>query len=166
MSAPESLKDIYADEIKDLWSANDQMARSVKAMAARVHDPKLEQTLEASVQGITKHTGTLKDLLERADEEAKPEKCQGMAGLTSEAEKHTAKEAPEDGELLDILVLSQYHRIHIWVRSKPIRIGFHPINPSFRRRRHGAPRGMHDLTIQLQFAEEKSWMPCASMTLK
>ncbi len=111
MSAPESLHDIYADELKDLWSANDQMARTVKALAGRVHDPKLKQTLEASFEGISKHTDTLKGLLERADEEAKPEKCQGMAGLVSEAEKHTAKEAPEDGELLDIVVLSQYQRM-------------------------------------------------------
>ncbi len=111
MSSPESLKDIYADEIKDLWSANDQMAKSVKAMAGRVHDAKLKQTLESSYEGINKHADTLKGLLEKNDEEAKPEKCMGMAGLTSEAEKHTAKEAPEDGELLDIIVLSQYQRM-------------------------------------------------------
>ena len=108
MSTPESLKDIYADEIKDLWSANDQMARAVKAMAGRVHDTKLKQMLESSHEGINKHAETLKGLLEKADEEVKPEKCQGMAGLASEAEKHTSKEAPKDGELLDIVVLSQY----------------------------------------------------------
>jgi len=111
MSKPESLQDIYADEIKDLWSANDQMARSVKALAGRVHDPKLKQMLEGSHEGINQHAQTLKGLLEKADEEVKPEKCQGMAGLVSEAEKHTAKEAPEDGELLDIIVLSQYQRM-------------------------------------------------------
>jgi ferritin-like metal-binding protein YciE len=111
MSTPGSLKDIYADEIKDLWSANDQMARAVKAMAGRVHDTKLKQMLESSHEGINKHAETLKGLLEKADEEVKPEKCQGMAGLASEAEKHTSKEAPKDGELLDIVVLSQYQRM-------------------------------------------------------
>jgi len=112
MSAPESLADVYADEIKDLWSANDQMARSVKTLAGRAHDPKLKQTLESSYDGIKKHAATLKGLLEETDEEeVKPEHCKGMAGLISEAEKHTAKEAPEDGELLDIVILSQYQRM-------------------------------------------------------
>lgn len=111
MSTPESLQDIFADEMKDLWSANDQMARSVKAMAERAHDPKLKQTLETSYKGINKHAETLKSLLEKSDEEVKPERCKGMAGLVGEAEKHTAKEAPKDGELLDIVILSQYQRM-------------------------------------------------------
>ena len=49
----------------------------------------------------------------------------------------------------------------------PIRLDFDPPNPSVRRRRHGAPRGIYDLTIHLQLAEEKSWMPSFDgMTLK
>ena len=55
MSSPDSLKAVYFDEMKDLWSANDQMTRAVQAMAGKAHDPKLKQTLEASVTGITKH---------------------------------------------------------------------------------------------------------------
>jgi ferritin-like metal-binding protein YciE len=111
MSTPESLQDIFADELKDLWSANDQMAKSVKALAERAHDPKLKQTLESSYKGINKHADTLKTLLAESDEEVKPEHCKGMAGLVSEAEKHTTKEAPKDGELLDIVILSQYQRM-------------------------------------------------------
>ncbi|RZA10962.1 MAG: DUF892 family protein, partial [Proteobacteria bacterium] len=52
MSGPSSLKEIYADEMKDLWSANDQMTRVVKTMAGKALDPELKQTLETSVTGI------------------------------------------------------------------------------------------------------------------
>ena len=41
MSA-ESLKDVYADELKDLWSANDQMAKIVKVMAEKATDKGFE----------------------------------------------------------------------------------------------------------------------------
>ena len=52
-----------------------------------------------------------------------------------------------------------------WYYTNPLRLD--PPNPSFRRRRHGAPRGIYDLTIHLQIAEEKSWMPSFDgMTLK
>ena len=111
MSAPESLKDVYADELKDLWSANDQMTQVVKTMAEKAHDPKLKQTLENSIKGITKHADTLKALLAEADEEVEKEHCKGMEGLVKEAVKHTTKEAPTDGDLLDIVIVSQYQRM-------------------------------------------------------
>ena len=110
MSAPESLKDVYADEMKDLWSANDQMTKTVKAMAGKAHDPKLKAMLEESMSGIEKHTATLKELIEGADELEK-EHCKGMEGLCKEAIKHTTKEAPENGELLDVTIISQYQRM-------------------------------------------------------
>jgi ferritin-like metal-binding protein YciE len=111
MSAPENLKDVYADEIKDLWSANDQMARALTAIAPKAHDPKLKQALEHSIEGINKHADVIKSLLEKADEKVEPEHCKGMEGLVREAIKHTTKEAPKDGELLDVVILAQYQRM-------------------------------------------------------
>ena len=111
MPAPESLKDVYTDEMKDLWSANDQMTRAVKTMAGKAHDAKLKEMLETSVSGIEKHSGLLKSLLEEAGGEVEKEHCKGMEGLVKEALKHTTKEAPESGELLDVTIISQYQRM-------------------------------------------------------
>ncbi len=111
MSRPETLKEIYADEMKDLWSANDQMTRAVKAMAGKAHDPKLKQLLENSVTGIAEHRDALKALLEDAGAEVEKEHCQGMEGLVKEALKHTVEEAPENGDLLDVLIVAQYQRM-------------------------------------------------------
>ncbi len=110
MSAPESLTDVYADEMKDLWSANDQMAKVVKTMAGKAHDAKLKAMLEESGTGITKHTEILKALIAGVDE-LEPEHCKGMEGLCKEAVKHVTKEAPENGELLDVVIISQYQRM-------------------------------------------------------
>jgi ferritin-like metal-binding protein YciE len=87
------------------------MTQVVKTMAEKAHDPKLKQTLESSIKGITKHADTLKALLADADEEVEKEHCKGMEGLVKEAVKHTTKEAPEDGDLLDIVIVSQYQRM-------------------------------------------------------
>ncbi len=111
MSAPESLKDVYADEMKDLWSANDQMTRVVKTMASKAHDPKLKEMLETSVSGIDKHSELLKSLIQEAGGEVEKEHCKGMEGLVKEALKHTTKEAPENGELLDVTIIAQYQRM-------------------------------------------------------
>ncbi len=111
MPAPESLKEVYADEMKDLWSANDQMTRAVTTMAGKAHDPKLKQTLEESVAGITKHSDALKAMLAETGEEVEKEHCKGMEGLVKEALKHTTKEAPKDGDLLDVTIIAQYQRM-------------------------------------------------------
>jgi ferritin-like metal-binding protein YciE len=107
----QSLKDIYADELKDLWSANHQMTKIVKVMGEKAHDPKLKQALEKSVVGINKHTDTLKSLLMGAGEKAEREHCKGMEGLVREASEHVTSEAPKSGELLDIVIISQYQRM-------------------------------------------------------
>ena len=112
MSAPDSLKDVYADEMKDLWSANDQMAKAVKALAEKASEPKLKKMLEKSVEGIDGHTATLRTLIQKTGEaEVAPEHCKGMEGLVKEALKHCVKEAPEDGELRDVVIIAQYQRM-------------------------------------------------------
>ena len=111
MPAPESLTDTYTDEIKDLWSANEQMSRALTTLSGKASDPKLKAFLTESVQGIGRHNETLKALLSEAGSEVETEHCKGMEGLVKEALKHGVKEAPEDGELEDIAIIAQYQRM-------------------------------------------------------
>ena len=111
MATPKDLKDVYADEMKDLWSANDQMSKTVKAMAGKAHAPKLKQALQKSLGDIDKHADILKNLLSSAGEKVEQEHCKGMEGLVKEATKHITAEAPESGDLLDVVILAQYQRM-------------------------------------------------------
>ena len=111
MTTPSNLKEVYADEIKDLWSANDQMSKVVSVMTSKAHDPKLKQALKKSVSDIGKHAEILKNLLSSAGEKLEQEHCKGMEGLVKEATKHITSEAPEAGDLLDIVILAQYQRM-------------------------------------------------------
>ena len=111
MSAPTSLKDVYTDEIKDLWSANDQMLRTLKTLTDGASDGKLKKHLTISAEGITKHNATLKELLSSAGSEVEKEHCKGMEGLCKEALTHADKEAPENPDLKDIVIITQYQRM-------------------------------------------------------
>ena len=42
MPAPDSFDEIYTDELKDLWSANDQMNRVLKKLTSKAKDSKLK----------------------------------------------------------------------------------------------------------------------------
>jgi len=112
MSAPEDLKDLYVDELKDLWSANDQMQRTVKKLVSRAKDEQLVGLLNRSLEGIGKHTATLKALIEAQEGKVSKEHCKGMEGLVEEANKHTSgEEAPKKGPVRDAQIIAQYQRM-------------------------------------------------------
>ena len=111
MSNVSNLCDLYIDELKDLWSANDQMARALKKIAPKATNPKLTQMLEASQKGIAGHTDLLKALIANQDETVSKEHCKGMEGLVHEAVKHTIEDAPDKGPVLDAAIIAQYQRM-------------------------------------------------------
>ena len=111
MSAPEDLSDLYTDELKDLWSANDQMQRLLKKVGSKATDDELKTMLADSQEGIQKHTDLLKQLIEGQDEKVSKEHCKGMEGLVTEATKHIEEEAPPSGPLLDAVMIAQYQRM-------------------------------------------------------
>ena len=106
-----TLQELYVDELKDLWSANDQMAKALKKIAPQATDAGLKTTLQQSQDGIAAHTDILKSLIESHDKEVKKEHCKGMEGLAAEALKHTIEEAPEKGPVLDAAIIAQYQRM-------------------------------------------------------
>ncbi len=111
MSKISNLSDLYIDELKDLWSANDQMARALKKIAPKATNPKLKQMLETSQAGIADHTNLLKALIANQDETVAKEHCKGMEGLVNEAIKHTVEDAPDKGPVLDAAIIAQYQRM-------------------------------------------------------
>lgn len=111
MSPISNLADLYIEELKDLWSANDQMARALKKIAAKATHPKLKLMLETSQKGISGHTDLLKALIANQDEKVSKEHCKGMQGLVDEAIKHTLEDGLEMGPVLDAAIIAQYQRM-------------------------------------------------------
>ena len=111
MAEIETLQELYVDELKDLWSANDQMAKALKTIVGQATNKKLKDMLQSSQDGIAKHTDILKALIEGQDEKLKKEHCKGMEGLVAEALKHTVEEAPKTGPVLDAAIIAQYQRM-------------------------------------------------------
>ncbi|MGK7650971.1 ferritin-like domain-containing protein [Roseovarius sp. B08] len=105
-----TLKDLYIEELQDLWSANDQMSGVVSSMADKASDSKLADRLNTAKDGIGKHIDLLKSLLEDAGAEVQKEHCKGMEGLVSEARKH-ALDSDMSGAALDVAIIAQYQRL-------------------------------------------------------
>ena len=111
MSKISTLKELYVDELKDLWSANDQMIKALVKIQPQAQNQKLVTMLQTSQTGIGKHTELLKSLIQNQGEEVKKEHCKGMEGLVQEAIKHTIEDAPAAGPVLDAAIIAQYQRM-------------------------------------------------------
>ena len=48
MSPPEDFQEIYTDELKDLWSANDQMRKVLKKITSKASGKALKEMLAKS----------------------------------------------------------------------------------------------------------------------
>lgn len=105
-AAPSNLKELYTADMRDLWSANDQMQSIVQAFSARATDPKLKQLFEQSVAGISKHTQALREMA--GADTASP--CPGMQGLIQEATQH-ALSSDLPSQLRDLEMIAQYQRM-------------------------------------------------------
>lgn len=111
MSEISNLSDLYIEELKDLWSANDQMTRAMKKIAPKATHPKLKQMFDKSQEGIASHTDLLKALIATQGEKVSKEHCKGMEGLVAEALKHTIEDGPEKGPVLDASIIAQVQRM-------------------------------------------------------
>lgn len=111
MSDIHTLKELYVEELKDLWSANDQMSRALKKITPNATNQNLKSMLSDAPFGIQRHTEILKLLIEAHKGELSKEHCKGMEGLCSEAIKHTIEDAPKRGAVLDAAIISQYQRM-------------------------------------------------------
>ncbi|MGB3712589.1 MAG: ferritin-like domain-containing protein [Erythrobacter sp.] len=110
MSAPQNLEDCYAEELADLWSANDQMEKVVRDLAGKAGDDTLAKRLKSASEGISKHTDTLKSLLDDCGKSEK-EHCKGMEGLVKEARKHALDADIPDDDVRDVMIVAQYQRM-------------------------------------------------------
>lgn len=112
MSHIASLLDLYVAELKDLWSANDQLARALKKIAPKASNPTLNEMLQTAQTGIASHTDLLKALIANQGEKVSKDHFKGMEGLVAEALKHTTGEdAPDKGAVLDAVIIAQYQRM-------------------------------------------------------
>ncbi len=111
MTKPTTLKEIYIDELRDLWSANHQMHQFIPHLEKHALDEDLKSLLEESAAGIKKHTQVLKDLVDANDGKHSKDHCKGMEGLIKEAAAHILDGDMKDSFAKDVLIVAQYQRM-------------------------------------------------------
>jgi ferritin-like metal-binding protein YciE len=104
----ENLKDLYIDELKDLYSAETQLIKALQEMAKAASSPKLRSGFEAHLEQTKGHVQRLETVFQQLEESPKGKKCKGMEGLIEEGAE-AIKEY--EGELRDAALIGAAQRV-------------------------------------------------------
>ena len=78
------LKELYIDELKDLYNAENQLVKALPKMAKAASSEKLRAGFEEHLEQTKGHVSRLEQIFESLEESPKGKKCKGMAGLVEE----------------------------------------------------------------------------------
>jgi ferritin-like metal-binding protein YciE len=94
-----ALKDVLLDELRDMYSAENQLIKALPKLASGALDPKLKQLFAAHLEETKNQVNRLKDVFSQLDEKHTGEHCNGMEGVIEEGSD--ALEKDEEGASFD-----------------------------------------------------------------
>jgi len=104
-----SLRELYIDELRDLYSAETQLVKALPKMAKAASHAQLRQAFEEHLRQTSEQVSRLEQIFEALDEKPSGKKCLGMEGLVKEgAETMREKYA---NEVKDAAVIGAAQRV-------------------------------------------------------
>ena len=104
-----SLHELYVDELKDLYSAENQLLKALPRMAKAANHPQLKRAFVQHERTTREHVKRLERILRTLGEKPGGKKCHGMEGLIEEG-KELIKERPHP-DVLDAGLISKAQHI-------------------------------------------------------
>ncbi len=105
----ETLRDLYIDELKDLYSAENQILKALPRMIKAASHPELKRAFETHLKQTEGQVRRLEQVFEELDASPRGKKCVGMEGLIEEA-KELLAEKPEP-DVLDAGLISKAQHV-------------------------------------------------------
>jgi ferritin-like metal-binding protein YciE len=90
----DNLRKLFVEELRDLYSAENQLVKALPKMATGASSEELKQALEDHLEQTQGHVERLEEIFEQLDETPKGKTCKAMKGLVEEG----SEILEEDGE--------------------------------------------------------------------
>jgi ferritin-like metal-binding protein YciE len=95
----QSLKDLFIDELKDLYSAENQILKALPKMVKKATSPQLKAGFEKHLKETEGHVERLDKIFQELDENPKGKKCKGMEGIIADGKELMEEDA--EPEVMD-----------------------------------------------------------------
>jgi ferritin-like metal-binding protein YciE len=94
------LKDVLVEELRDLYSAENQLVKALPKLAKGANSTKLKELFTAHLEQTKGQVERLKEVFEHLDEKPTGERCAGMEGIVEEGKNALDKD--EEGASFDV----------------------------------------------------------------
>jgi ferritin-like metal-binding protein YciE len=105
----EALKELYIDELKDIYNAENQLVKALPKMAKAATSEDLSSGFEAHLEQTRGHIQRLEQIFKALDEKPTGKKCKGMEGLIAEGQEMMGEDFEDD--LMDAALISAAQRV-------------------------------------------------------
>jgi ferritin-like metal-binding protein YciE len=106
---PNSLTDLYVDELRDLYSAEQQILKALPKMSEATSHAELRHAFEMHRQQTERHVGRLQQIFERLGENPRGRTCDGVEGIIKEGADLIDKDL--DASVRDAGLISAAQRV-------------------------------------------------------
>jgi ferritin-like metal-binding protein YciE len=104
-----NLKSLYVDELRDLYSSEQQLIKAIPKMAKAANSDELRKGFEEHLEQTRGHATRLEQILSGLGEPVKGKKCKGMAGIVAEGGEMITEDF--QGALMDAALISAAQRV-------------------------------------------------------
>lgn len=106
--ADETLQDLYLSELKDLYSAEQQLVKALPKIVKAAESEELSEAIASHLEETKNQVGRLEQIFESLGENPKGKKCVGMQGIIEEGAE-TIDEF--EGSVLDAGLIAAAQRV-------------------------------------------------------
>jgi len=104
-----SLENVLIDELRDLYSAENQLVKALPKMAKGTSSPELKELITDHLEQTKGQVDRLKQIFEQLGKRPSGELCKGMEGLVKEGQEQL--ESDEEGAAKDICIAGAALRV-------------------------------------------------------
>jgi ferritin-like metal-binding protein YciE len=104
-----SLRDVLVDELRDLYSAENQLVKALPKMAKGSTNEGLKDLFTSHLEQTKGHVERLKQAFEYLEEKPTGETCKAMEGLVAEGKEQL--ENDDEGALKDVAIMGAALRV-------------------------------------------------------
>lgn len=103
-----ALKELYIDELRDIYNAENQLTKALPKMAKAANSDELRAGFEEHLEQTKGHVERLERIFKALSEKPTGKKCKGMEGLVEEGKEMIDE---QEGEALDAGLISAAQRV-------------------------------------------------------
>jgi len=107
MSKINTLEDLFVEQLRDLYNAENQLIKALPKMAKAAHAQKLKEGFEHHLEQTKEHANRLEKIFKELDEKPTGKTCKAMKGLVEEGAETIEENATPEAKDAALIAAAQ-----------------------------------------------------------